>query len=166
MLIDQRLRLRRRHGLLTPPVVLAVGLLCGVTALAYFLATGFGVGSGSNGSLQPVTVVALAGGDAENSSLYPGGPAADVIVKLNNPNSLAVTLVSVAGNGTITADGGHASCTTSGVTFTNQTGLSVSLPPGSTLLHFTSAASMSSAASNGCQGATFNIPVTVTVHTQ
>src|ERR1700730_6267534 len=86
MLIDQRLRLRRRHGLLTPPVVLAVGLLCAVTAVAYFLATGFGTGSASNGTLQPVTVVAFAGGDTESSLLYPGGPAAEVIVRLNNPN--------------------------------------------------------------------------------
>jgi hypothetical protein len=163
MLIDQRLRLRR-HGLLTPPVVLAVVLLCAVTAVAYFVAAGFGHGAGTNGSLQPVTVVAFVGGDTESSSLYPGGPAAEVIVRLNNPNAFSVKLVSVTGNGTILADGGHASCTTTGVTFTNQTGLSIILPSGSALVHFPSAASMSTASSNGCQGATFSIPVTVTVH--
>jgi hypothetical protein len=164
MLIDQRLRLRRRHGLLTPPVVLAVGLLCAVTAIAYFVAAGFGSGSGSNGTLQPVTVVAFVGGDTESSSLYPGGPAAEVIVRLTNPNAFSVKLVSVTGNGTILADGGHASCTTTGVTFTNQTGLSIILPSGSALVHFPSAALMSTASSTGCQGATFSIPVTVTVH--
>jgi hypothetical protein len=153
-----------RRALVVPAVVAA--LIAAATAThAYFNSTGSGTGNGATGTLQPVIVVAFVGGDTESSSLYPGGPAADVIVRLNNPNASAVKLISVTGNGTIVADGGHASCTTTGVTFPDQTGLSISLPAGSTLLHFASAASMSTASSNGCQGATFSIPVTVTVHT-
>jgi hypothetical protein len=160
-------RLRRalpgRRILLVPAVLVA--LIAAATAThAYFTATGSGTGSSAAGTLQPVTVVAFVGGDAESSSLYPGGSAADVMVRLNNPNASSVTLVSVTGNGTITPDGSHSSCTTTGVTFTDQTGLSISLAHGPTLLHFASAASMDSTSSNGCQGATFQIPVTVTVH--
>lgn len=158
----RRVRISRRL-LLVPAVVVA--LLAGATAtFAYFHSMGSGNGSATVGTLQPVTVVAFVGGDTESSALYPDGPAADVIVRLNNPNAFSVTLLSLTGNGPISADAGHPTCTTAGVTFTDQTGLSINIPPGSTLLHRSSAASMGNTSSNGCQGAMFNIPVTVTVH--
>jgi hypothetical protein len=150
----------RRYAALTLGVVAATG--CTVTGIAYFRATGSAAGTASVGTLQPVTVAATAGGDAPSSVLLPGG-SADVIVRLQNPNAFAVTLVSVAGNGTVSADGGHAACTSTGVTFRDQIGLSISVPPGSSLIHLPGAAAMSTASSNGCQGAVFSIPVAVTV---
>jgi len=154
----------RRRRLLSVPVGAAAMAACAVGTLAYFHATGSGTGSAKAGSLQTVTVSALAGGDAPSSLLLPGG-SADVILRVNNPNAFAVTLVSVTGNGSITADsGGHPGCTTTGLTFTNQTTLSVSVPAGSSLVHLSGAASMSAASSNGCQGAIFSIPVAITVH--
>ena len=133
-------------------------------AHAFFSGTGSGSGSGSTGSLTPVTVTALAGGDAPSSSLLPGGPAADVILRLSNPNSFAVTLVSVTLNGSITPSGGKGTCSPTGVSFTNQTGLSISVPSGSSLVHLPGAATMSTSSSDGCQGATFAIQVAITVH--
>ena len=49
------------------------------------------------------------------------------------PNPYAVTVTSVTGNGTITADSGHSTCGSdgshpTGVTYTNQTGLSINVP--------------------------------------
>ena len=87
---------------------------------------------------------------------------------MNNPNSYAVTLVSVASNGTVTHDAGHPSCMTTGVTFTNQTGLSTTIPAGVTSyqIHLPGAVSMGSSSSSGCQGATFSIPTTITVEKQ
>jgi hypothetical protein len=69
----------------------------------------------------------------------------------------------VTGNGTITPDSGHSGCTTTGVTFTDQTGLTLDVAA-STATQFTlnGAASMSNASLNACQGATFTIPVTLT----
>ena len=78
----------------------------------------FGIGDAahaSTGTMSTVTLSATAG--SPSTPLYPGGTG-DVSLEVNNPNAYAVTLVSVTGNGTITADAGHSGCTTTGVTFT------------------------------------------------
>lgn len=145
-------------------VVAALGLGAG-SAYALWTTSGSGSGSGTTGSLAAVTVAATVGGDAPGSDLLPGGPAADVILRVSNPNAYAVSLVSVSGNGTISADGAHPGCTVTGVTFADQPGLSVTIgASGTTLVHLAGAAGMSAASSNGCQGATFSIPVSITVH--
>jgi hypothetical protein len=100
------------------------------------------------------------------ATLYPG-VSGDVLIKLDNPNPYPVTVTAITGNGTIAADAGHSGCTTTGVTFTNQTGLSLSVPAksggvdGTLQSTLTGAASMSNASLNACQGATFTIPVTL-----
>jgi hypothetical protein len=129
-------------------------------AAAYFTSTGSGSGSGSVGSVAAVSVTA----GTSTSPLFPGG-SGDVALTINNPNSFPLTLKSVSGNGAITADGGHPGCSTTGVSFTNQSGLTNTLAPGNNSIDFTSAASMSAASDSGCQGATFTIPVVVTVQT-
>lgn len=135
------------------------------TGVAYAYVTGGGSGTGTAhvGTMQTVTVTAFVGGDAASSSLYPGGPAADVILRVNNPNSFTVHVTSIAGNGTITADAGHAGCTTTGVTYTAPSSPNITLSTGSTLVHLAGAASMSTASLSACQGATFNIPVSLAV---
>lgn len=153
----------RRRWLIGLPVAAGAVTILALPAIAYWTSGGGGSGSGTTGQLQPVTVAAFVGGDATSSFLIPGG-SADVILRLSNPNAFAVTLVSVTGNGTIVPDGAHAACTTTGVTFTDQTAPTVNIPAGSTLVDLPAAASMSVASSNGCQGATFGIPVSVTVH--
>ena len=101
------------------------------------------------------------------ATLYPG-VSGDVLIKLDNPNPYAVTVTAITGNGTITADAGHSGCTTTGVTFTNQTGLNLAIPAkvgstnGTLQTTLTNAASMSNASLNACQGATFTIPVSLT----
>jgi hypothetical protein len=115
--------------------------------------------------MQSVTVSAFAGGDLPSSTLIPGGTA-DVIVRVTNPNASAVQVYSVAANGAITADPAHAACTTTGVIFTAPSAPltpTVSVPASSSLLfHLASAATMSLASQSACQGATFQIPVTLT----
>ena len=96
--------------------------------------------------------------------LQPGG-SADVILRITNPNDFAVTLSSVTANGTITASGGLGACTTTGVSFGGVSGLSTPIAEdATTLVHLQGAATMSSASSSGCQGATFSIPVSIAVH--
>jgi hypothetical protein len=100
------------------------------------------------------------------ATLYPG-VSGDVLIKLDNPNPYAVTVTAISGNGTIAADSGHSGCTTTGVTFTNQTGLTLSIPAksggvdGVLQTTLSGAASMSNASLNACQGAVFTIPVTI-----
>jgi len=116
--------------------------------------------------MQTVTVDALVAGDTLQTSLVPGGTA-DVILRATNPNAHAVTVYGFAGNGAVTADAAHATCTTTGVTFTP--------PPAplaqpvivqantSILLTLEGAASMSAASLSACQGAQFKVPVTLEV---
>ncbi len=161
-----RLRWALHRRVMAVAVAVATGavVLCGVTATAYFVSSGSGTSSASIGTLKTVTVAAVAGGDAPSSALLPGGPAADVILRVDNPNSFSVILISVTGNGAITPDGSHPSCTTTGVTFTAQAGLGITVPAGSSLINLPGAAAMDATSSNGCQGATFAIPVSITVH--
>ncbi len=144
---------------------LAAGALAGAGAYAYFSASGQGPGAANVGSMQTVTVAAAT--TTPSTPLLPGG-AGDVTLEVTNPNDFAVTLVSVTGTGApITADSGHPGCTTTGVTFTDQTGLDTVIPASSTAtVDLSGAASMSTASSAGCQGATFSIPVTITVQQQ
>src|SRR5438132_1477107 len=151
----------RRHGVppwLAVAVAVAIAVAASVVA-AYGVVTGGGSGTGSAsaGTLQTVTASAFVGGDTPNSNLYPGSPAADVMLRVNNPNSYAVQLFSVSGNGSITADASHSGCTTTGVTFTPPSSPNVTIPTGSSLVHLSGAASMSTASVNACQGATFSI---------
>lgn len=142
--------------------ILAVGASAGVS-VAFFSASGSGDGSDVAATMQPVTVSALLGGDTPASRLQPGG-AGDVILRVTNPNAYTVTLVSVSGNGPITASGGIGACTTPGVTFTDATGLSTTIgASGTTLVTLTGAAQMSTSSSSGCQGATFFVPVSIEV---
>jgi len=146
--------------LIVPAVCLVVGLASGA-AYAYFSSSGKGTGSASTGSMQTVTISSATA--TPTSPLQPGGTG-DVTLEVTNPNNFPVTLVSVTGSGTITADSGHPGCTTTGVTFTNQTSLNTSISADSTAtIDLPGAAAMSTASSAGCQGATFSIPVTISV---
>jgi predicted ribosomally synthesized peptide with SipW-like signal peptide len=152
----------RTYLLIMSAVGVVVGLGAGA-AYAYFTSVGSGTGSASTGTVQTVTVAASTA--TPSTALLPGGTG-DVTLKVTNPNGYAVTLVSVTGTGgAISADAGHPGCTTTGVTFTNQTGLSTTIPASSTsIIDLAGAAVMSAASSAGCQGATFSIPVTIAVH--
>jgi hypothetical protein len=138
-------------------------LVLGVVGLVYAAWTTNGSGSGyaKAGSSQALTTVDVSA--STSATLYPG-VTGDVLLKINNPNPYPVKVTDVTGNGTITVDGAHAAgCVTTGVTFTNQTGKSIEVPAGTaTQVTLTGAAKMSSASDNGCQGATFTIPVSLT----
>jgi len=151
----------------TTAATVALCILGGAgTAYAYWTTTGIGNGSATNGTMQTVTVDALVAGDTLQTSLVPGGTA-DVVLRATNPNAHAVTIYGFAANGAVTADAGHSSCTTTGVTFTP--------PPAplaqpvivqantSILLTLEGAASMSAASLSACQGAQFKVPVTLEV---
>lgn len=145
-----------------------VGLTVAVVALAAaglvsaaWLATGSGSGYAKAGSASALTTVDASA--STTASLYPG-VTGNVRLQVSNPNPYPVRVTGVAnGTGSITADAGHSGCTTTGVTFTNQTGLTIDVPAsGSTTTTLTGAAAMSNASLDSCQGATFTIPVNLT----
>jgi hypothetical protein len=148
--------------------VIAVSMtLIVMTAVGFVYAAWTTNGSGS-GYAKAGTASALSTVDVSattSASLYPG-TTGNVTLKINNTNPFAVRVSAVALNGQqsdIVPDAGHSGCTTTGVTFTNQSGLTLDVPA-STQTEFTlnGVAAMSNASLNACQGATFTIPVSLT----
>jgi hypothetical protein len=150
------MRNRRIIGFGVPLLVLAV------VGLVYAAWTTNGTGSGyaKAGSSQALTTVDVSA--STTASLYPGVDG-NVLIKINNPNPYPVRVTAVSGNGTITASGGSGTCTTTGVTFTDQSSLTLDVAASTaTQFTLTGAAHMSNSSDNGCQGAVFTIPVSLT----
>ena len=147
--------------------VLTVMAALSVVGFVYAAWTTNGSGSAYTkaGTAQALSTVDVSA--STSATLYPGGPAGDVLIRISNPNTYPVTVTAVSGNGSITPDGGHSGCSPSGVSFTNKTGLSISVPAkvgatnGETETTLSGAASMSNASVDACQGAVFTIPVTI-----
>lgn len=161
-----RISSRTKQAVLFATTLVALG----VAGLVYAAWTTSGSGSvyakaGTSSALSTLDASA-----STSATLYPGSTG-DVVLKVSNPNPYPVRVTGVSLNGTnadITADSGHSGCTTTGVSFTNATGLTVDVPAksggtnGSAQATISGAAAMSNASVDGCQGATFTIPVTVT----
>jgi hypothetical protein len=156
-----RKQVSKRLAVVTTMVALTVvGLV-----YAAWTTTGGGSGYAKAGTAQALSTVDVSA--STTATLYPGGPAGDVTIRISNPNTYPVTVTGVTGNGTIVADAAHTGCTTTGVSFANQTNLNISVPAktggvnGETQTTLSGAASMANTSVNGCQGATFTIPVTL-----
>lgn len=141
-------------------IAVAIVLAGAATAYGFLPTTGKGTGTAHVAELHIEAQAVLA--TDPNSALLLPGHTADAIVRVHNPNPLAVRLFSVTGNGKPTASNG---CSPTGVSFTDQNGLNNTLPAGATvLIRLPGSVSMSDASATACQGASFDIPVTVTVH--
>lgn len=135
-------------------VLAAAGLV-----YAAWTTSGSGTGTAKATSAQALTTVDAAA--TTNASLYPGATG-NVTIRISNPNPYPVRVTDVTGNGAITADAGHPGCVTTGVSFTDQTGQTIDVPAnGQTEVTLNNAAAMSNASDNGCQGATFTVPVSL-----
>jgi hypothetical protein len=137
-------------------------LILGVVGLVYAAWTSNGTGSGyaKAQSAQALSTVDVSA--STTATLYPGANG-DVLIKVHNPNPYPVRVTDITGNGAVTADAGHASCVTTGVTFTDQSGLSFDIAANDDAqTTLSGSAHMSNASDNGCQGATFTIPVSLT----
>jgi hypothetical protein len=154
--------LRRERSRGRYAVVLVGVPLAGVLATAAYAAwttNGTGTASAKAGTATPLTTSAVA---VTTGLLYPNGPAGDVKITINNPNPYPVLVTQIASGGTVTAAGGTGACTTTGVTFTTQSGSFPVPATNSATFTLAGAASMSSASQDGCQNATFTIPVALT----
>jgi hypothetical protein len=131
-------------------------------AIAAWTVGGSGTGYAKASTASAITLsVASASTTAD---LYPGA-SGTVKLSASNPNPFPVRISAVTGNGAITSDKGAACNAATGVTFVNQTGLTLDLLANETDHVFTLAAgsvTMSNASDNSCQGAIFSIPVSVT----
>lgn len=145
-------------------VFVAVAAGAGV-ASAYWSSTGTGSGVATTGDMDPVTIESATAGDVGGSLLHPGGQS-DVVLKVHNPNAFPVHVVNILQieDSDISGHDGIGSCDTTGVTYTAPIGGSVAdIPVGDSTIVLPDAASMDNSSDSGCQGATFDIPVTLTV---
>lgn len=155
-----RFRSTRTRGVVAAVVLAVAGTVVGI-GIAAWSVSGSGTGYAKAASASAVT---LSDASASTSAdLYPGATGA-VKLKVSNPNPFPVRITGVAGNGAITSDKGAACNAATGVTFTNQTGLTLDLLANESDKVFTlaGAVAMSNASDNSCQGAVFSVPVTVT----
>jgi len=156
---------------LTHKRALAVALLLAgiivAVAVAAWSVSGSGSGYAKASTASPITLSDASG--STTADLYPGGTGS-VKIRVANPNPFPVRITAVAltSGGTITSS--VAACNTggTGVSFANQSGLSLDLAANAAATTFTlsGAASMSNASDNSCQGAVFTIPVDVTATSQ
>lgn len=151
---------RKRRLFVALGVGVAAVTVAGI-AIAAWAVTGSGTGYAKAGTSSALT---LSDATASTSAdLYPGSSGA-VKLKVSNPNPFPVRITAVAGNGAITSDKGAACDASTGVSFANQSGLTLDLAANETNHVFTLAASvsMTNASDNSCQGAVFSVPVSVT----
>jgi hypothetical protein len=143
---------------------LAVSIATGVVfaaGIAYAAWTAVGSGSGYAKATTAQTLKTLDASADTTAQLYPGANG-DVVVKIDNPNPYRVTVTDITGNGTITSNKGAACDASTGVSFTDQHGLSDVVNAQSTAeFTLTNTAHMSNASDNSCQGAAFTIPVSL-----
>lgn len=135
----------------------------GGIAFAAWTADGTGSGYAQAKTAQAVSTVSA----TTSAQLYPGG-SGDLVLKVVNPNDYPVTITAVSNdtsNGkTIKTVAADAACDAStGVSFANQSGLSLVVPANSsgTVHTLTGVVSMSNDSANACSGDAFNIPVAI-----
>jgi hypothetical protein len=146
--------------------ILAFAVIAALVVSGIVFAAWSTSGSG-NGYAKAGTASALTISDASASTsadLYPGATGA-VKLKVTNPNSFPVRITAVAKqtSGSISSDKGAACNASTGLTFTDQSGLTLDLAAGATsTFTLSGAVAMSNVSDNTCQGAIFTIPVDVT----
>jgi hypothetical protein len=141
-------------------MLFSVVAVAGSVALAAWVTNGTGAGYARAGSAQALTTVDVSA--STTASLYPGATG-NVSLRINNPNPYNVVVTDVTGNGAITSDKGAACNASTGVTFTDQTGLSLAVPAGTAVTFpLNGTVAMSNASDTSCQGAVFTIPVALT----
>jgi hypothetical protein len=156
-----------RHSLKISKKLLIGGAVAIVaTAVAGIAIGAWSLGGSGTGYAKASTASPVTLSDATASTtadLYPGA-SGSVKLKVSNPNPFPVRITAVSGNGTITSDKGAACNAATGVTFTNQSSLTLDLLANETnhVFSLTGAVAMTNASDNSCQGAVFSIPVTVT----
>ena len=151
--------MKRSHKI-TAGVVLAGVMLVGSIAYAAWTASGGGSGYAKATSAQALTTVDVSA--TTTATLYPGATG-NVSLRIDNPNPYPVRVTAVTGSGVIDSDSTAACDASTGVTFTNQSGLTLDIAASSAqTFTLTGAVAMSNSSHTDCQGAVFTIPVTLT----
>jgi hypothetical protein len=148
---------RRARRRVIALVIATTGALAASAAFAAWT-----VGGGGTGTATATSAAALTTSVATTTAqLYPGITGANLYLTVNNSNPFPVTISSVNANGAAVPDGAHATCVTTGVSYTT-TAVTKTVPANGNLSFTVPSVAMTNASDTGCQGATFTIPVTFT----
>lgn len=127
--------------------------------IAFALWTSDGTGSGR--ATATVSVDATLNPVNGAPDLYPGFADGDVYFTVTNPNPYTITFTTMAATGVTSLD--EAACPSANVTVDAATGLALVAPPGTSgTLSIADVVTMSADAPDGCQGASFDIGLTLT----
>ncbi len=152
----------RKLAIAAAITVAAAGAGTGV-AFGVWTVPGAGNGSGAATVANGLTITASTPtGNA--ATLYPGGPAGAVYFQVANPNPFAVTITGLTWGTPISNI--TTACPSSNISLDPNapTTVSISIPANATAgtaYQINGVLDLAHAAPNGCQGASFNIPVTV-----
>jgi hypothetical protein len=161
----RKFHLASKKRKLTLIAVLAVAAAAIGVAFAAWTTGGSASGQAQAGSATSMTISAGTPG----SSLYPTA-SSDVAATISNPNPYKVHVSSIA-LGAVSVDAGHSGCNLGSVSVTSpqtNSGSGWDVPAksggvnGSLDVDLTNAISMSNAANDSCQGATFTVALTAT----
>lgn len=138
----------------------AIGAIM-VASVAFAAWTVSGSGTGSAKATSAVALTAT--GVTPTADLYPGKTNGDAKLTIDNTNPFDVEVTDIARSGAITSSAGGACNADTGVTFTDQSGLTLSVPAGtSQTFTLSGVVAMDNTSDTACQGATFTIPVSLT----
>ena len=151
----------RRAKLAAIAAVVVLGAAAGGRAYGYFTAPGGGEGTATVDSAEPLALLDPLD-DATADRLYPGGEG-DLLVRVQNPNRFAVVLERVRPAATdIRSDARGCAELVGLVDERLAIEPAVRVEPGATVdLRLPRAVRLDASAPDGCQGATFAIPVRV-----
>jgi hypothetical protein len=160
------MRFRKLLVLVGAPIA-AVGIGVGV-ASAVWTVGGSGSGAGGATVANNLTVTATTPTGAA-ASLYPGGPAGAVYFTVNNPNPFAVTITGIQWGTPTSSD--TTTCANSNISLdpAAPTSVSISIPAngsGTGGYSEPGVLDLAHTAPNGCEGVSFNVPMTVTATQQ
>jgi hypothetical protein len=140
-------------------------LIAGTVAYAAWTVNGSGTGTASATSAVGLTFSA----GSPSGTLFPGGSAdVDTSASNSNPFTVHISIVSIdttQGTNGFSVDSNHSGCNLSSLSFTPATnnGSGWNVPASSSVdVDAAGAISMSSAANDACQGATFTVYLTAT----
>lgn len=147
---------RNKKRLIAGGVLVAV-VGSGAVAYAAWGGTATGPGRARATTTVQATITAVDGAP----DLYPGFTDGDVFFTITNPNAFEITYTAMTAATVTSSD--ETNCPAANVTVDPATGLSLVSPPGvSETLSIADVVSMSVAAPDGCQGASFDIALTLT----
>jgi hypothetical protein len=160
--IKKRLFGSRKRSIVT--VGLVIALVGAGSALAAWLISASGAGTGKIGSLQTPTVAA--GSPPPSSVLLPGSTG-DARFSVTNPNSVDLVVTSVTDpDAELAQFEGPGACSQSNVTVQPKSGLSIVVPKNATTtITIPDAYKLSSQAETTCQGQSFTKKATLSFST-